>query len=271
MLLPRVQDVVEQELTPQEGTPDAADRQNFQPGLGQVYESPPLDLGQWPVESLAFDPDRPKDIPIAICLEADTTDTEEVCVHFAYMSLQRAVERPDDGLRSPHWSTHIFAQKLQYGGQCFVLHEVFGVNPKSLDVEAESGASDCVICLSAPRDTAVLPCRHMCFCSHCAAIVRLQCDRCPVCRQKVANLLQFRRDLEYGGLPGAKPAAELAAHSEAAPAKVAAPAAVPAPSAAAACATAEAVHPTQAGSSAQETAGMLTGSCEAGSPAKPAG
>merc|ERR1712176_1537645 len=58
----------------------------------------------------------------------------------------------------------------------------------------EGGNPDCVICLSEPRDTAVLPCRHMCFCSYCAGIVRLQCDRCPVCRQKVASLLQFKRE-----------------------------------------------------------------------------
>merc|ERR1712176_196935 len=62
----------------------------------------------------------------------------------------------------------------------------------------EGGNPDCVICLSEPRDTAVLPCRHMCFCSYCAGIVRLQCDRCPVCRQKVLSLLQFQRGKEDG-------------------------------------------------------------------------
>ena len=41
--------------------------------------------------------------------------------------------------------------------------------------------------------TLVLPCRHMCFCSYCAGIVRLQCDKCPVCRQKVQSLLQFQQ------------------------------------------------------------------------------
>merc|ERR1719223_317531 len=78
--------------------------------------------------------------------------------------------------------------------QCFVLHEVFGVTSKiSHEGEHENGNSDCVICLSEPRDTAVLPCRHMCFCRHCAGIVRLQCEKCPVCRQRVAGLLQLHR------------------------------------------------------------------------------
>merc|ERR1719420_700684 len=58
------------------------------------------------------------------------------------------------------------------------------------------GNSECIICLSEPRDTAVLPCRHMCFCSYCAGIVRLQCEKCPICRQRVVSLLQFKREQE---------------------------------------------------------------------------
>lgn len=157
------------------------DSWRFGPGLSQVYESPPLDLSRWPEEVLAFDADRPKDIPVAVQMEVDSVEGCEECIHYTYISMQTR-------------SAYIFAQKLQYGGQCFVLHEVFGVNSKSLDLEVDCGNADCVICLSAPRDTAVLPCRHMCFCSYCAGIVRLQCDRCPVCRQKVASLLQFKRE-----------------------------------------------------------------------------
>eukprot|EP00930_Biecheleria_cincta_P059649 TRINITY_DN45361_c0_g1_i1.p1 TRINITY_DN45361_c0_g1~~TRINITY_DN45361_c0_g1_i1.p1 ORF type:complete len:420 (+),score=59.39 TRINITY_DN45361_c0_g1_i1:89-1348(+) len=103
-------------------------------------------------------------------------------------------------------SSQVYLQKLEHSGQCFILHEVFGAGPSDkqagdsaaarrpslADADVE-GNPDCVICLSEPRDTAVLPCRHMCFCSYCAGIVRLQCDRCPVCRQKVQSLLQFKR------------------------------------------------------------------------------
>ncbi|CAK8992093.1 Probable E3 ubiquitin-protein ligase LUL2 (Probable RING-type E3 ubiquitin transferase LUL2) (Protein LOG2-LIKE UBIQUITIN LIGASE 2) (RING finger protein 269) [Durusdinium trenchii] len=104
----------------------------------------------------------------------------------------------------PSWSAHVIGQKLEHYGQCFILHEVFGAGPTgekrrggtrpSLSDQDPEGHTDCVICLSEPRDTAVLPCRHMCFCSYCAGIVRLQCDRCPVCRQKVQSLLQFKRE-----------------------------------------------------------------------------
>lgn len=187
--------------------PVTRDTRHFKAGLGQVYESPPLNLESHMLESLGYDPDRPKDIPLAVRLDADGGGTEESCTHLTYMALYGGARL--DSTRSPQWSAQIFAQKLQYGGQCFVLHEVFGVNSKSLDVDADCGNSDCVICLSAPRDTAVLPCRHMCFCSYCAGIVRLQCDRCPVCRQKVQSLLQFRRDWEAQPAIAAQPAQQL--------------------------------------------------------------
>jgi hypothetical protein len=167
-------------------------------GMGHVYESPPLDLKQWPFDQLTYDAERPKDVPIAVKLEADVEDGEQPSIQYTYISVHSV---PSDSPSSgPQLSTNVYSQKLQYGEQCFVLHEVFGVNSKFKDeAEVEGGNSDCVICLTEPRDTAVLPCRHMCFCSYCAGIVRLQCDKCPVCRQKVQSLLQFKREEDENG------------------------------------------------------------------------
>ncbi|CAK0835501.1 unnamed protein product, partial [Prorocentrum cordatum] len=189
------------------------DRRRFGAGLGQCYESPPLDLSQIPAEQLAFDVGRPADVPIAICLEPEGGSVEEVCAHYSYVSLQRATASSPklDGCgdaAGAHWTAQVFAQKLQYQGNCFVLHDVFGVASKrASDYDgAETGSSECVICLSEPRDTAVLPCRHMCFCGYCAGIVRLQCEKCPVCRQKVKSLLQFKKeDAAMDQLMGIKP------------------------------------------------------------------
>jgi len=189
-------------LPPYPAPTNAFDERPVATGLGQVYQSPPLDLERWPLASLCFDPTRPRDVPIAVRLETDLTGNESPIVQYTYISLQAVpgspvVHGPCDTPPRPQWSAQIYSQKLQYDSQCFVLHEVFGVSSKlSLDTEVEGGSSDCVICLCEPRDTAVLPCRHMCFCSYCAGIVRLQCDRCPVCRQKVQSLLQFRREPE---------------------------------------------------------------------------
>jgi len=179
--------------------PIAFETHRIEKGLGQVYRSLPLDLNKYAKDKLCFDPSRPKDVPIAVLLEADVESDEPSSVQYSYITLQSSAASPrkgeQNGSTRTQWSASLYSQKLQYGMQCFVLHEVFGVTSKlSHEAEHENGNSDCVICLSEPRDTAVLPCRHMCFCSYCAGIVRRQCDRCPVCRQKVQSLLTFKRD-----------------------------------------------------------------------------
>ncbi|KAI8871559.1 hypothetical protein GQ42DRAFT_173750 [Ramicandelaber brevisporus] len=49
---------------------------------------------------------------------------------------------------------------------------------------------ECVICLTDTRDTILLPCRHLCLCSECAEALRLQSNKCPVCRQTFAMFIK---------------------------------------------------------------------------------
>jgi hypothetical protein len=42
--------------------------------------------------------------------------------------------------------------------------------------------ADCAVCLSAPPDTALLPCGHLCMCGACAARMMASTRRCPLCR-----------------------------------------------------------------------------------------
>lgn len=170
-----------------------SDTCSFEPGLGQVYRSPPLDLAHWRgCASLEYDAEAPKHVPVAVKLEVAGKDGGPPNIQYTYVSLHvnegTAAEQP--------WSVQVYSQKLQYGEQVFVLHELFGVSSALTDeVDPDiGGGSDCIICFAEPRDTAVLPCRHMCFCSHCAGVARLQCERCPVCRQKVSSLLQLKRN-----------------------------------------------------------------------------
>ena len=51
--------------------------------------------------------------------------------------------------------------------------------------------SDCVICLSEPRSTALLPCRHLCLCADCAQQLRFQTNKCPICRTLISSLLTW--------------------------------------------------------------------------------
>ena len=57
-----------------------------------------------------------------------------------------------------------------------MVHDIYG-----LDQSSESGR-ECVICMTDPRDTIVLPCRHMCLCRGCAEVLRYQTNKCPICR-----------------------------------------------------------------------------------------
>lgn len=93
-------------------------------------------------------------------------------------------------------------QKVSVGGQAYELHDIYGISANVGDektgeedeaaVDEDDGDSLCVICLSDPRDTAVLPCRHMCLCSDCAQSLRTQSNKCPICRGPVQSLLHIK-------------------------------------------------------------------------------
>jgi E3 ubiquitin-protein ligase MGRN1 len=57
---------------------------------------------------------------------------------------------------------------------------------------SDESSKECVICMSEPRDTTVMPCRHLCMCSTCARMLRHQTNRCPICRTTVESLLEIR-------------------------------------------------------------------------------
>ena len=46
--------------------------------------------------------------------------------------------------------------------------------------------------MTEPRDTTVLPCRHMCMCSECAKVLRVNSEKCPICRTPIEQLLQIK-------------------------------------------------------------------------------
>lgn len=53
------------------------------------------------------------------------------------------------------------------------------------------GSRECVVCMSEPRTTTVLPCRHLCVCAPCAELMRVQTNKCPICRAPVTSLLSI--------------------------------------------------------------------------------
>ncbi|CAK9001434.1 Probable E3 ubiquitin-protein ligase MGRN1 (Mahogunin RING finger protein 1) (RING-type E3 ubiquitin transferase MGRN1), partial [Durusdinium trenchii] len=86
----------------------------------------------------------------------------------------------------------LLRQKVVIDQKEYLLEEIYGL----ADLAKEDGAHDesshgepCVVCLSDPRTTAILPCRHLCLCEECARELsigaQLRGDTCPICRGKI--------------------------------------------------------------------------------------
>ncbi|XP_071814935.1 E3 ubiquitin-protein ligase MGRN1-like isoform X2 [Apostichopus japonicus] len=91
-------------------------------------------------------------------------------------------------------------QKQMIDGVYYLLQEIYGIENKNnqqplkteVDELLDDNGSDCAICLSDPRDTLILPCRHLCLCNSCADNLRYQASSCPICRAPFRALLQIR-------------------------------------------------------------------------------
>lgn len=99
----------------------------------------------------------------------------------------------------------VISQIVTAGGSAYVVEDLFGMegdgsggNPEVMlgstivPHEAEEDEEGlCVICLTADKDTAVMPCRHMCLCKGCAEELMRRTPKCPVCRGRVSTFLQM--------------------------------------------------------------------------------
>ncbi|XP_071701519.1 probable E3 ubiquitin-protein ligase LUL2 [Rutidosis leptorrhynchoides] len=93
------------------------------------------------------------------------------------------------------YKVRVVKQILWVNGTRYELQEIYGIGNSvdgGGDFDGNDPCKECVICLSEPRDTTVLPCRHMCMCSGCAKVLRFQTNRCPICRQPVERLLEIK-------------------------------------------------------------------------------
>ncbi|XP_038992674.1 probable E3 ubiquitin-protein ligase LUL4 [Hibiscus syriacus] len=93
-----------------------------------------------------------------------------------------------------HFEVKVIKQILWIEGIRYELRDIYGFencNEQGLDDDSETFGT-CVICMTEPKDTAVLPCRHMCICSDCAKQLRLKSKRCPVCRHLIQELIEIK-------------------------------------------------------------------------------
>ncbi|XP_062084702.1 probable E3 ubiquitin-protein ligase LUL4 [Humulus lupulus] len=85
----------------------------------------------------------------------------------------------------------VINQILWINGVRYELHELYGFG--NSDDSGEPG-KECIICMTQPKDVAVLPCRHMCMCSECAQALTVRSKKCPICRQLIKELIQIKID-----------------------------------------------------------------------------
>ena len=159
-------------------------------GLNQHFrtrESHALDTTLYPVKDLSAVPEK-QQFPIIVCLEA-TGRSEAAAGNSSTVTSQTTF----GNISSPTLAPTVvpLKQKIQVGGHSYELQEIYGIADGSSGGsgadggEASGGATDggdggdggenareCVICMTEPRDTTVLPCRHMCMCSECAKVLR---------------------------------------------------------------------------------------------------
>lgn len=120
---------------------------------------------------------------------------------------------PQQQPQAEGYDVKVVKQRIWVDGAEYDLQEIYGMEScagnggdragdgaAAADLGSSGDASgnsddigtDCVICLAAPRNTTVLPCRHMCMCGECAEVLRFQSNKCPICRHTVEGLLQIK-------------------------------------------------------------------------------
>lgn len=139
---------------------------SFKEGLGQKFRQPSgtgIDFSVFEESDLLKQGDM--DVyPLAV--KAETT-----------LSVDHPPEGDDQKMKTPNsqitqavfekkengdYHVRVVCQILWVNGTRYELQEIYGIgNSVEGDADANDPGKECVICLSEPRDTTVLPCRHM--------------------------------------------------------------------------------------------------------------
>ncbi|KAK7292383.1 hypothetical protein RIF29_08161 [Crotalaria pallida] len=171
----------------------------FQKGVGQKFCQPSgtgIDLGFFELDDLSK-PSPDEDVfPLVICAETRVRDDE---THDDYvldsssphMQITQAVLEKSNG--SGPFQVKVVRQILWIDNVRYELRELYGIGGSAAaDFDDNDPGKECVICMTEPKDTAVLPCRHMCMCSECAKALRHQSNKCPICRQPIEELIEIK-------------------------------------------------------------------------------
>ncbi|CAG9808266.1 unnamed protein product [Chironomus riparius] len=170
-----------------------SDKFQYEKGANQTFSQPSHIFfpNKFQDENLQYDCD--KDIyPIVIhCVIDEPIDSTFVHSHTTICVVDHHTSDGEYHLRA-------MKQKIFVDGLCYLLQEIYGIENKNLtripnnNDDDEDTGSECVICICEPRDTLILPCKHLCLCNSCADSLRYQANNCPICRSPFRALLQIR-------------------------------------------------------------------------------
>ncbi|XP_076955882.1 putative E3 ubiquitin-protein ligase LUL4 [Bidens hawaiensis] len=173
----------------------------FQKGHGQRFQQPSgtgIDFGFFDYDSLSKPSSGADVYPLVIC--AETTAPLISIDEHPYDPLSNTVSVPRKQItqavlgknNGDPFKVRVMRQILWIDGVRYELREIYGIGESEESFDDTGSGKECVICMTEPKDTAVLPCRHMCLCSECAKALRLQSNKCPVCRQPIEELMEIK-------------------------------------------------------------------------------
>lgn len=174
-------------------------RFRFRKGLGQRFCQPSgtgIDLGVFELEALGK-PSEDDVFPLVIFAEVCSSspvsnDEERESLPETFLRVQvtqAVIEKKND----TSFQVKVIRQILWIDGVRYEVHELFGIgNSSEQRFNDDDPGKACVICMTEPKNTAVMPCRHLCMCSDCAKeLIRLQSNKCPICHQPPTELIEI--------------------------------------------------------------------------------
>nr|GEV42447.1 probable E3 ubiquitin-protein ligase LUL4 [Tanacetum cinerariifolium] len=173
----------------------------FQKGHAQRFKQPSgtgIDLGFFELDALSKSSSGEDVYPLVICAEINVPLVSPDEHHYVplpnttttpHMQITQAVlEKNNDN----PFKVKVMRQILWIDGVRYELREIYGISQSEEKFDDAGSGEECVICLTEPKNTAVLPCRHMCLCSECAKALRDQTNKCPICRQPIEELMEIK-------------------------------------------------------------------------------
>ncbi|KAI0312162.1 hypothetical protein OF83DRAFT_1176901 [Amylostereum chailletii] len=126
-------------------------------------------------------------------LNEDGTRVQPLNEQFTYLHVVRFGARSSEGPDTRPWMVKVVKREATIGPHTFHLHEIYGLSSSSsshthppaaplpethtyppvsptvpLPQHDDEPSSECLLCLSSPREVVLLPCRHLVACKECA-------------------------------------------------------------------------------------------------------